>query len=206
MDCPINLQAEYINHKAVIPYGLTADEVNKAVSKTYKFFHGLNSYLLGNDLRRIEHMLLSNTVSGIVSEIMIKNLAESTEALMRNSRTGGHPDLLPIKKYDSTGIHNGAHGLEIKASTKSHNWQGHNRESCNLILFRYTVKEQSFRFTEILCAKLEEEDWTFAGRGENSRRTPTASINSSGVEKLRSNFIYRLPGFGIGRHRHILAK
>ena len=205
MDCPINLHFEYINHAAVLPYGLTVDEVNEAVGKTYKFFHGLNSYLEDNDLNKIEHMLLSNTVSGIISEVMIKNIAESSDAMMRNDVTGGHPDLLSKEEHKGE-AHQALHGIEIKASTKSYNWQGHNKESGWLMVFRYTVKDHSFRFTEILCAELEEDDWTFAGRGKDSRRTPTASINGTGIEKLRSNFLYRLPGFGVGRHRHILAE
>lgn len=206
MDCPISLQPQYVNRQAHLPYGLAVDEIEEAVRKTYKFFHGLNSYLGENDLRNIEDMLLANTVSGMVSEIAIKNLSETAKTLMRNERTGGHPDLLPRDYYDSADIHRGEHGIEIKASTKKGGWQGHNKEACWLMLFRYTVTEHSFRFTEILCAELDESDWVFSGRGENSRRTPTASINKAGVEKLRSNFIYRLPGFGVGRHRHILAE
>ena len=60
-------------------------------------------------------------------------------------------------------------------------------------------------FLEILCAKLNQSDWSFSGRKGTSRRTPTASITKSGVEKLRSSFLYRLPGVGIGRHRDFLC-
>jgi len=60
-------------------------------------------------------------------------------------------------------------------------------------------------FVEILCAKLTKKDWSFSGRKGKSRRTPTASITLSGVDKLRSNFIYRLRGFGVGKHQDILA-
>lgn len=59
-------------------------------------------------------------------------------------------------------------------------------------------------FIEILCAKLKRSDWSFSGRKGSSRRTPTASITSSGVEKLRTNFLYRLPGVGVGKHSTIL--
>jgi hypothetical protein len=80
------------------------------------------------------------------------------------------------------------------------------------MIFRYAIGEQDsgesvpLTFVEILCAKLERADWSFSGRKGASRRTPTASITASGVEKLRSNFLYRLPGVGIGRHRDILAE
>ena len=80
------------------------------------------------------------------------------------------------------------------------------------MVFRYAIGEQAdgvsipLTFVEILCAKLERVDWSFSGRKGASRRTPTASITASGVEKLRANFVYRLPDVGIGRHKNILAE
>ena len=79
------------------------------------------------------------------------------------------------------------------------------------MVFRYAVGEQAsgeampLTFVEILCAKLEKSDWSFSGRKGASRRTPTASITTVGVEKLRSNFLYRLPGVGVGKTRSIIA-
>jgi hypothetical protein len=60
-------------------------------------------------------------------------------------------------------------------------------------------------FVEILGAALKKSDWSFSGRKGASRRTPTASVTSRGVEKLRKNFLYRIPGGGVGKHRAILA-
>lgn len=80
------------------------------------------------------------------------------------------------------------------------------------MIFRYTVGEQKtgeslpLTFIEILCAKMARADWSFSGRKGASRRTPTASITAIGVEKLRRNFLYRLPDVGVGPHRDILAK
>jgi len=61
-------------------------------------------------------------------------------------------------------------------------------------------------FVEILCAKLTKKDWSFSGRKGESRRTPTASITTTGLEKLRRNFLYRLPEYGVGKHKQILAQ
>lgn len=79
------------------------------------------------------------------------------------------------------------------------------------MIFRYAIGKQDngefmpLTFIEILCAKLLKTDWSFSGRQGSSRRTPTASITSSGVEKLRANFLYRIPGVGVRKHRLILA-
>ena len=80
------------------------------------------------------------------------------------------------------------------------------------MVFRYAIGAQAeeastpLTFLEILCAKLDEADWSFSSRTGASRRTPTASITAAGVEKLRNNFLYRLPDVGIGHHRAILAE
>lgn len=128
-----------------------------------------------------------------------------------NRKVGGHPDLLPKGHYTSKLVLKGDAGIEVKSSIQSGGWQGHNPEDCWLMVFRYAVGEQSDgrkwppTFVEILCAEVRQSDWSFSGRKGVSRRTPTASITASGVEKLRRNFLYRLPGFGVGPHRKVLA-
>jgi hypothetical protein len=105
----------------------------------------------------------------------------------------------------------GSEGIEVKTSIQKGGWQGHNPEDSWLLIFRYIVGSQvdgqvvPLTFVEILCAKLTKNDWSFSGRKGTSRRTPTASISASGVEKLRANYLYRLPGFGVGKYLNILS-
>ena len=79
------------------------------------------------------------------------------------------------------------------------------------MIFRYAVGAQSdgralpLTFSEVMCAQLQKSDWSFSGRKGSSRRTPTASITKTGVEKLRTSFLYRIPGVGVGRHLTILV-
>ncbi|MCK4323937.1 MAG: hypothetical protein KAW89_05355 [Armatimonadetes bacterium] len=208
---PTELVPRYVNHSVELPYGLRPAHVVDAVAHTYRLFHGLNEHLLQNGFRRLEELILGNSLSGIVSEFLVKNLARVCPLLVCNDKVGGYPDLLPAGRYTTALILKGEEGIEVKASIQKGGWQGHNPETGWIMVFRYMVGEQDdgssvpLTFTEILCAKLSEEDWSFSGRKGTSRRTPTASITASGVEKLRSNFIYRLPGAGVGKHRTILA-
>lgn len=212
MTRPTHLDPHYINHRVVLPYGLKVTEVEEAVAETYRLFHGLNDFLQNSGFRPLEELLLGNSLSGIISEFLVKNIARASETLEANMKVGGHPDLLPKGHYSSNLVLKGDEGIEVKSSIQRGGWQGHNPEECWLMVFRYAIGEQDngeflpLTFVEILCAKLERSDWSFSGRKGTSRRTPTASITASGVEKLRSNFLYRLPGVGIGRHRDILAK
>ena len=211
MELPRVLDKGYVNRRAILPYGLTVEEVERAVAETYRLFHGLNDYLRRSGFRPLEELLLGNSLSGIISEFLVKNIAKSSLTLEANTKVGGHPDLLPKNYYASSAVLKGEQGIEVKCSIQKGGWQGHNPEECWLMVFRYVVGKQRsgeilpFTFVEILCAELTKTDWSFSGRQGDSRRTPTASITTGGVEKLRNNFLYRAPGVGVGRHRSILA-
>lgn len=195
-----------------MPHGLTASEVGQAVAETYRLFYGLNDFLVQNGFQPLQELLLGNSLSGIISEFLVKNIARASQSLEANLKVGGYPDLLPKGRYSSNLVLKGDEGIEVKSSIQKGGWQGHNPEDCWLMVFRYAVGKQddiehaALTFVEILCARLTKADWSFSGRKGASRRTPTASITSSGIEKLRSNFFYRLPGVGVGRHRSIIAE
>ncbi len=201
------LLPNYINKNVTIPYGLTVEEVEDAVRETYRLFNGINEYLVKNGFRQLEELLLGNSLSGILSEFIVKNIARASKSLVANSKVGGYPDLLSKGSYKSDSVLKGDEGSEVKSSIQKGGWQGHNPEDCWLMVFRYIIGMQdkgevaSLTFVEILCARLKREDWSLSGRKETSRRTPTASITAKGVEKLRENYLYRLPGYGVGRHR-----
>ncbi len=211
MNRPTRLEPKYINRHAALPYHLTIDEVSKAISETHRLFNGLNDYLTNSGFRPLEELLLGNSFSGILSELLVKNIARVSPAVVVNLKVGGHPDLLPKGYYSSNLVLKGDEGIEVKTSIQKGGWQGHNPEDSWLLIFRYVVGKQDdgqvvpLTFVEILCARLTKKDWSFSGRKGASRRTPTASITTTGVEKLRNNFLYRLPGIGVGRHRNILA-
>lgn len=205
------LDGRYVNWGAELPYGLRTAEIVVAVRETYRLFHGINEFLLSKGYRPLEELILGNSLSGLISEFVVKNIARACPRLNANRKVGGYPDLLPADRYESDEVLKGSEGIEVKASIQRGGWQGHNPEECWVMIFRYVVGEQRtggrvpLTFVEILCARLGKADWSYSGRKGDSRRTPTASITKSGVEKLRTNFLYRLPDAGIGRHRDVLA-
>lgn len=210
-DARRRLRAEYVNRRASLPHGLTVPQVEEAVKETYRLFDGINDYLVNSGFLPLEELVLGNSLSGLISEFVVKNLARASQTLMANKKVGGYPDLLPKAKYSTDSVLKGADGIEVKTSIQDGGWQGHNPERCWVMIFRYTIGKQRdgkilpLSFTEILCARLAKSDWAFSGRNPGSRRTPTASITRGGTEKLRSNFVYRVPNVGVGRHKAILA-
>jgi hypothetical protein len=59
---------------------------------------------------------------------------------------------------------------------------------------RANIAPKPFRFRGVYAAKLDRDDWAFSGRSATSRRTITASVRGSGVEKMRANWIYQDSG------------
>lgn len=207
-----SLDPKYVNQAADLPYGLEVGYVVRAMEETYRLYHGVNEYLRRGGFGNLEHLILGNSLSGILSEFLVKNLSRATSTLEANRQVGGYPDLLPTGRYEANKVLKGTEGIEVKASIQKGGWQGHNPEDGWVMVFRYVVggpddpEPRPLSFVEVLCARLSRADWSFSGRKGASRRTPTASIRRSGVEKLRSNFIYRWPGVGVGKHRDILAE
>ena len=201
------LEAQCVNHSVELPYGLTVAEVVSAVSDTYRLLDGVNAFLTENGFRHLEELVLGNSLSGLVSEFLVKNIASASPALDANVKVGGHPDLLPHGRYADGGVLKASDGIEVKASIQRGGWQGHNPEDCWVLVFRYAAghsQESSWiplHFVEIMCARLVKSDWSYSGRKGESRRTPTASMTRSGVGKLRRNCLYRIPGVGVGTHR-----
>jgi hypothetical protein len=199
---------DYWSDDCELPYGLEVNEIRAAVDDIYNFFQRINTVTIDEDLGYFEHLVLGNTLSGMISEFVVKRIAEHSQTLEANVRVGGHPDLVPVGMYPGASILRGEEGVEIKSSIQKGGWQGHNPEECWIIIFRYiktkTIDEVYFpiQFVEILAAQLELDDWSLAERQAESRRTRTTSINVNGMEKLRSNPVYRNPEYGVGRFRN----
>lgn len=191
------------NWSADLPFGLRVDEVRDALEEIYDFLHDINSFLVSRDYDRLEEIILGNSLSGFISELVVKRIGANSTALARNEKIGGHPDLIPRGKYPDDSALRAEDGIEVKTSIQSGSWQGHNPERSWILVVQYSVDAvtepvQDRRPSEILkvmCAQLEEEDWSFSGRVGASRRTPTASILKSGTAKLHENPIYEHPHY-----------
>ena len=71
------------------------------------------------------------------------------------------------------------------------------------MIFQYQVdlethpveQREPTKFVRVLIAQLKEEDWGFSGRRAGSRRTITASVVRSGMEKLLAHPLYLDPTY-----------
>lgn len=198
-----NLHPRGFKHDLDLPYGLRAAEVRAAIEDIYDFLHNVNRFLTEKGWDRLEETLMAATFSGMVSELVVQSMSKQSASLIRNQYHNGRPDLLPKEHYPNDAVLRGDEGVEVKASRYDSGWQGHNVESGWIMIFQYQVDLESepveerepTKFQRVLIAQLDEEDWSFSGRGAGSRRTITASILRSGMRKLLANPLYLDPTY-----------
>ncbi len=190
------------NPKAAIPFGVTIADVKRAMDDFADFLEFVDTQLLEHGMTRFEDMLMPANFSSMVGEFMTVGIPKYCKTVVKNQYHNGHPDLLPAGKYEGNAAqHAGKDGIEIKASRYLKGWQGHNPEDAWLMVFvfqggRPTDKAKGidpvrFRFLMVVGALLSKKDWLFAGRSKTIRRTITASVTRSGLEKMMANWIYK---------------
>jgi len=188
------------NSNAVLPYGLTVDGVRTVIERTHQLLTDLNKFLVGWNYGRLEEMLPGNAFAGFLSNVVVTNIEALKGQLVRNRKVGGHPDLVPAGRYPDNAILRGKEGLEVKVSKQRGGWQGHNPEAGWHTIFVYNIDAETLPIENreptsvsmVLAAELREKDWSFSGRKGTSRRTITASVVVSGMEKLRANWVYKV--------------
>jgi hypothetical protein len=200
---PRPLHPDGFNHVAKLPYGLTVDHVRSAMQSFLDFIGFVNVQLHTRRLDRLESFLMPANFSSIVGEFMSANVPKFCPTVAKNTYHNGHPDILPKGKYPSDAALHAPHGIEVKGSRYVKSWQGHNPEDVFLMVFCFdsnrpsdaakNVPPRPFAFGLVLGAQLKKSDWKFAGRSATSRRTITASVTPSGLEKMQRNWIYTDP-------------
>ena len=134
-------------------------------------------------------------------QAVARRTGNAKPGLAVNQHHNGRPDLVPRARYGGDAVQRGAEGVEVKASRSSNSYQGHNVESGWLMVLRFATDDSSEPVYErepttvvaVMLANLTEADWNFSGRAPRSRRTPTASVNRAGLQKLRAGTVYGLP-------------
>lgn len=190
-----------LNKGAVIPYGLTPEQVYASMQEFLDFLGFINTQLASRGIPRFETMLMPANFSSLVGEFQCSTIPKHCASIVKNAYHNGHPDLLPKGMFDDDSMLHADAGIEVKGSRYLKGWQGHNPEDVWLMVFVFDsnrpvdvtkgVRPKPFRFLAVYGAQLTKSDWQFAGRSSTSRRTITATVLPSGYEKMSGNYIYR---------------
>ncbi|URR36694.1 hypothetical protein NBE99_06060 [Thermosynechococcus sp. HN-54] len=197
---PVPVKNDCFNKDYHLPYDLAADHVHQAMEDFVNFLGLINQQLQSKGIPRLECLLMPATFSSIVGEFISTRIPEHCFSLAKNQYTNGHPDLIPQGKFPEDPVQYAPEGIEVKGSRHASGWQGHNPESIWLMVFYFDshtpndrkkgVELKPFCFRGVYAAKLDKDDWAFSGRSPTSRRTITASVKSSGLKKMKKNWIY----------------
>jgi len=199
---PVAPDPDGFNPMANIPFGVTTKDMLAAMRDFTDFLRLVDGSLLRKRIVRLEDMLVPANFSSIVGEFMTSSIPKYCKGVVKNKYHNGHPDMLPTGKYENDmAQHAGVDGIEVKASRYFRGWQGHNAEDAWLMVFVFesgrpsdktkNIAPRPFRFLMVAGAALTKRDWLFAGRSATSRRTITASVTTSGYDKMMANWIYR---------------
>jgi len=174
-----------------------------AMTDFVNFIGFINLELHAQKIERLETILMPANFSSMVGEFMTSTIPKHCPTLVKNQYHNGHPDMIPAGSHPRNAIQHGAEGIEVKASRNLRAWQGHNPEDTWLMVFVFSsnrpvdvangIAPRPFHFVMVLGAQVTMADWRFAGRSATSRRTITASITTSGYEKMMANWIYKAP-------------
>ncbi len=93
--------------------------------------------LVDRGVGRVEALLLGNSLSGLISELLVQQLAQTT-GMKRNVLVGGFPDLLPAH-YSSDAHQDAAEGIEVKTTIQHHKLEAHHQFVGDFLLFQYFV-------------------------------------------------------------------
>ena len=64
------LDTRFLNPRAEIPYGLTTAEIKLAMEDIYGIVNAINTILYSKVEQRLEDLVLGNSLSGIISELV----------------------------------------------------------------------------------------------------------------------------------------
>jgi hypothetical protein len=201
---PVPPDPNGFNPRAELPYGLTTEQLYAAMVRFTRFLGFVDTELIRREMTRLPALMMPAGFSSLVGEFMVTELPRDCAGLAKNQYHNGHPDLLPKGMFPRDEAQHEPEGIEVKGSRYPRGWQGHNAESCWLMVFAYDANRprdanegeppRPFRYLKVMGARLDKGiDWVFSGRSETSRRTITASVTRSGYEKMNANWIYRVP-------------
>ncbi len=158
-----------LNKNAVLPYNLRLADFEMAMQDVYDFFFDVNSYLLKNDLQRLDDMLRPANLSGTLSDMITDALAKHSRTLTVNLHHNGHPDLIPRDRYPNNAAKSAEDGVEVKSTRKKGAAvDTHGARSQTLTTFVYSVDNDRSKgaadrdpltFREVYIATVTEADF-----------------------------------------------
>lgn len=186
------------NRKVSLPYELRVQDFELAVQDVYDFFFDVNTFLASKGLERLDDMVRSAILSGLISDMLTASLSKHSRTLAVNTYHNGHPDLIVRGRYAKDAVKAGTDGVEVKTTQKAGGAvDTHGARDQWLCVFVYEVDHETepasdrepLTFEEIYLAEVSIGDFRKNARGELGTRT--ATLHKEGIAKLRKGWVYK---------------
>ncbi len=180
-----------------LPYQLRREDFALVMQDVYDFFFDVNTHLFNKSLKRLDEMLRPAAMSGLVSDMVAASMAQHSRTLVENQYHNGHPDLIVNGIYPNDAVKAGTEGVEIKSTRKSGGAvDTHGARKQWMCVFVYQVDNEtepaadraSMKFSEVYLGYVTVNDFRRNARSELGTRT--ATLNRSGIQKLRRSWVY----------------
>lgn len=193
------VDASKLNVGVTLPFELRLKDFEIAMQDVYDFFYDVNTSLAAKGLERLDDMLRPAIMSGLLSDMLTASLAKHARTLTVNEYFNGHPDLVVKGVYPNDTVKAGTEGVEVKTTRKGGGAvDTHGARDQWMCVFVYAVDNvtepararQPMTFTEVYLGQVGTADFRKNQRGELGTRT--ATLHKEGIQKLRSNWVYKL--------------
>jgi hypothetical protein len=193
------VDASAFNPNAELPFELRLKDFEIAMQDVYDFFYDVNVLFHRKGLPRLDDELRPAIMSGMLSDMLTASTAKHSRSLTQNRYFNGHPDLIVSGRYPNNKVKSGSDGVEIKTTRKRGGAvDTHGARDQWMCVFVYEIDNQTepaqdrhpMRFSEIYLGHVTVADFRKNPRGELGTRT--ATLDRSGIQKLRSTWIYML--------------
>ena len=186
------------NPDSQLPYSLRHVDFQATMEDVYDLFYDVNTLLVERGFKRLEDMVRSAILSGVVSELVTASLAKHSRSLAVNRYHNGHPYLVLSGRYPNDAVQAGEEGVEIKSTVRPGGAVDmHGARDQWLCVSVYEIDTDTepvaargpLQFTAIYLAPVTVADFRHNSR-DTSLGTRTASLHKDGLEKLRKNWVY----------------
>ena len=187
-----------------LPYGVMLPHIQQAMQLVYSILDDMSRPLVARGIGRVEDFMLGNSLSGMISELLVQQLAQTT-GMKRNVLVGGFPDLLPAI-YTANAFQDSPEGLETKTTIQPRKLEAHHQFVGDFLLFQYFVDVPDpqatpvadrwpIEFYGVVYGRVEDKSWwNKVSVGQTGRKTQNTTLKATHLEPiLEKGTLFRHP-------------
>ncbi len=154
----------------------------------YAILDDMSRPLVARGVGRVEDFMLGNSLSGLISELLVQGVAQTT-GMRRNVLVGGFPDLLPAH-YPSNRAQDAREGIEAKTTIQPRKLEAHHQFVGDFLLFQYfadvpdpeaipVAERWPIEFYGVVFGRVEAASWwNKVSVGKTGRKTQNTTLKA----------------------------